>query len=110
MARAAYRYIRLAACACIVLLRYAARMLGGPATAGSVTALLLSRLHPKKRVELLLDAAGLLAPKHPMRLFTAGDGDSAYVSGLKDRAAANGFGNQVIFTGFVAGAEKRRLL
>jgi len=76
---------------------------------GVVNVLFLSRLHPKKGLELLLDAVGLLS-QHTLRLVIAGDGDTAYVSGLKNRAVANGLTSRVVFTGFAAGGEKRRLL
>jgi glycosyltransferase involved in cell wall biosynthesis len=80
------------------------------ATDSVVKVLFLSRLHPKKGIELLLRAAGLLARQHQILLFIAGDGDAAYVRKLRQYAAVSGLEDRVIFTGFVMGAEKRRLL
>src|SRR5439155_19709105 len=82
----------------------------GRGTGGIVSLLFLSRLHPKKGIELLLDAVGLLAADPRIHLFIAGDGDAAYVARLKDRAKANGLSDRMVFTGFVTGAERRRLL
>jgi glycosyltransferase involved in cell wall biosynthesis len=79
------------------------------ATNGTVNVLFLSRLHPKKGVELLLDAVGRLGQQHPIHLSVAGEGDEAYVRSLKDRTIRDGLGSRVTFTGFVAGAVKRRL-
>lgn len=77
---------------------------------GAVNVLSLSRLHAKKGIELLLDAVSLVDQTHAMRLVVAGGGDTGYVNQLKKRAAANGLAERVSFTGFVAGAEKWRLL
>jgi glycosyltransferase involved in cell wall biosynthesis len=87
----------------------AARRQGG-GTGDIVNLLFLSRLHPKKGIELLLDAVGFLTADARIRLFVAGDGDAAYVARLKDRAKANGLSDRMVFTGFVTGAERRRLL
>jgi glycosyltransferase involved in cell wall biosynthesis len=73
--------------------------------------LFLSRLHPKKGLEILLDAVERLSRRtRRMRLVVAGDGDAAYVQNLKDRTARCGLDEVVTFTGFVEGAEKERLL
>jgi glycosyltransferase involved in cell wall biosynthesis len=76
---------------------------------GTVNILFLSRLHPKKGIEILLDAARLLQQRDKMRFFIAGEGEEAYVRSLQDRAAAYGLEKRVTFTGFVSGAAKRRL-
>jgi glycosyltransferase involved in cell wall biosynthesis len=71
--------------------------------------LFLSRLHPVKRVELLLDAWPEILRRRPAaRLMIAGDGEPAYVAKLRARAAS--LGNSVSFAGFVEGDAKRRLL
>jgi glycosyltransferase involved in cell wall biosynthesis len=76
---------------------------------GAVNILFLSRLHPKKGIEVLLDAARLLPQQDRFRLFIAGQGEKAYVRSLQDRAAAYGLEKRVTFTGFVSGTAKRRL-
>jgi glycosyltransferase involved in cell wall biosynthesis len=76
---------------------------------GIVNILFLSRLHPKKGIEILLDAARLRPQRDKMRFFIAGAGEEAYVRSLQDRAAAYGLEKRVTFTGFVSGAAKRRL-
>jgi glycosyltransferase involved in cell wall biosynthesis len=71
--------------------------------------LLLSRLHPKKGVELLLEAFHDLARSGvlgPWRLVVAGDGDAGYVAELKRQAARRDGGARVLFTGWLDGADK----
>ncbi len=71
--------------------------------------LFLSRLHPKKNVEGLLNAWARVVRDRPgLRLTIAGDGEPAYVARL--RAQAAGLGASVVFAGFVHGEEKARLL
>jgi glycosyltransferase involved in cell wall biosynthesis len=73
------------------------------------TVLFFSRLHPVKRVELLLDAwAGIQRRVPNARLVIAGDGAPAYVREL--RAHAERVGAAVTFAGFVEGDAKRELL
>jgi glycosyltransferase involved in cell wall biosynthesis len=72
------------------------------------TVLFLSRLHPVKRVELLLDAWPEILRRCPdARLVIAGDGEQGYVAGLRDRAAL--IGDSVSFVGHVEGEAKRML-
>lgn len=67
--------------------------------------LFLSRLHPVKRVELVIDAAILLRQRGvEFTLVIAGTGDDGYVLGLKQRAES--LGDDVSFVGLVAGREK----
>jgi len=74
---------------------------------GQRVLLFLSRLHPKKGLELLLDAWAALSPRHPAwRLVVAGTGEPAYEQSL--RARSRGLG-RVEFTGGVD-AEVRRAL
>lgn len=66
--------------------------------------LFLSRLHPKKRPDLLI----ALAAEDPRLLVTlAGPGDKAYVNSLISKAKAFGVEKRVFFTGMVSGEEKR---
>lgn len=71
--------------------------------------LFLSRLHPKKNVELLIEAFQALG-EHAAgwRLVIAGDGEATYVESLK-RLAASGQA-KVEFVGWLAGEEKRRTM
>ncbi len=74
---------------------------------GDFVVLYLGRLHPKKGLDVLLDAvAGLPG----VALVIAGSGDARYEERLRQRAAAPGFGGRVHFAGFVSGAEKEMLL
>jgi glycosyltransferase involved in cell wall biosynthesis len=88
-----------------------------PETAGRPVVLFLSRLDPKKNVELLLEAMARLSsvPSDSIRpdptrsdpvLVIAGDGDSDYVARLKDRAATLGVEQRVIWTGHLSGQDK----
>lgn len=72
--------------------------------------LVMSRLHPKKALDVLLDAF-LALTEDPRfagwRLVLAGDGPSDYVAKLKSKAAAS---SRVLFTGWVDGEKKEALL
>lgn len=81
----------------------------GRAADDVVNILFLSRLHPKKGMELLLDAVAGMARSYPVRLIVAGDGEPAYVAALKRRAAIGGLDGRVVFVGFVGEAERDRL-
>jgi glycosyltransferase involved in cell wall biosynthesis len=71
--------------------------------------LFLSRLHPVKSLELLLDAWPSVIRQSPSaRLVIAGDGEPTYVRTLQERAHL--FGLSVSFTGHVEGAAKNELL
>lgn len=72
----------------------------------------LSRLHPKKNLEALLDAFADLqsGAASGWQLAIAGGGDSAYREQLESRAARNGLHEQVSFVGWVEGEQKRALL
>ncbi|HEX7084779.1 MAG TPA: glycosyltransferase [Vicinamibacterales bacterium] len=79
------------------------------ARAASPYVLALSRLHPVKALDALIDAFAQRV-RHPWRLVIAGDGDPAYVSGLRTLAAGLPGGSDVEFTGWVDGGRKRELL
>jgi glycosyltransferase involved in cell wall biosynthesis len=73
--------------------------------------LFLSRLHPKKRPDLLMQALSqLTAQNHDFHLILAGSGEPDYVSYLKNLAASLGLASCTSFAGFVTGEDKRLLL
>ena len=75
--------------------------------------LFLSRLHPKKQLENLLDALALLQRRRPQAswdLAIAGDGEPRYVAALQERARRLGLGERCRWLGFVAGEAKWRAL
>lgn len=72
--------------------------------------LFLSRLHPKKGVECLIDAAGMLHARGvDVPIVVAGTGVPEYEESLRDRVRGLGLGGTVRFVGGVHGEEKRRL-
>jgi len=72
--------------------------------------LFLSRLHPKKGVDLLIRAAVLLREQSSdFQLLIAGPGDDSYVAQLKQLASELGVSDITSFLGMVKGAEKRSL-
>lgn len=75
------------------------------------TVLFLSRLHPIKAIESLLDAwPAVLAQRPRARLIIAGSGDADYTRGLEFRVQQSRIGDSVQFLGFVTGADKARWL
>lgn len=69
-------------------------------------ALSLSRIHPKKNIELLIEVFLELTKRPELsqwRLVIAGEGDSSYLASL--RALAKG-GDTIIFAGWIEGAMK----
>jgi glycosyltransferase involved in cell wall biosynthesis len=75
--------------------------------------LFLSRLHPKKQLENLLDALALLQRRRPQAswdLAIAGDGEPRYVAALQELARRLGLGERCRWLGFVAGEAKWRAL
>ncbi len=71
--------------------------------------LFLSRLHPKKNLEVLIKAFEVLGERAAgWRLVIAGAGDTSYVESLK-RLAARGRAS-VDFVGWLSGEEKRKVL
>jgi glycosyltransferase involved in cell wall biosynthesis len=75
--------------------------------------LVLSRLHPKKGLELLLPAFLSLAKQSEFaewKLVLAGEGDSEYVSLLRGLVEKEGMSERVIFAGWLEGEQKRVVL
>jgi glycosyltransferase involved in cell wall biosynthesis len=83
---------------------------GGDARAGEgapPTLLFLSRLHPKKRPELLISAAAALRDRDvAVQVAIAGSGEATYVAGLRDLVAGLSLGDRIRFLGTVAGQAK----
>ena len=74
---------------------------------GEPVLLYLSRLHYKKGVEHLIEAAKVLRDKgNPHRVLIAGDGDRDYENKLKALTKQHGLGDHVAFLGLVVGDEK----
>ena len=70
----------------------------------------LSRLHPKKGLECLIDTF-LSREPDAWRLVIAGDGPAEYVASLKQRACDRAGGSErIVFTGWVEGERKEQLL
>ena len=72
--------------------------------------LVLSRLHPKKGIDVLIEAFLLLVQSQQFsdwRLVLAGDGPPDYVANLKSKASQC---ERIVFTGWVDGEEKDALL
>jgi glycosyltransferase involved in cell wall biosynthesis len=87
---------------------------GTPAVPGpSPYILFLSRLHPKKGLDVLIKAFVAVHKNHEFsewRLVIAGDGDAAYVNSLKQLVRSNSADGIVSFIGWVSGDEKRDVL
>lgn len=74
---------------------------------GTPLVLFLSRLHPVKGVDLLIDAMALLRERSvASRLVVAGTGDEEIVEQLKQQTTRQGLGDRVHFVGMVRGVEK----
>lgn len=79
-----------------------------PSLDGDPYVLVLSRLHPKKGLEVLIDAFLSLTPKFARwRLVIAGDGPADHVSSLQAKAASS---DRVVFTGWLDGEKKDAVL
>ncbi len=75
--------------------------------------LFLSRLHPKKGLECLLEALALLQrhqPQRPWQLLIAGSGEPTYVQELRRLAERLAIANRCHWLGFVGGDRKDLLL
>jgi len=79
-------------------------------TGGDPIALYVGRLHPIKRIELLLDAAAMLLQRRTScKVIIAGLGDLEYEKHLRNHAAKNGLTDRITFAGQVMGDEKLSL-
>ena len=75
------------------------------------TCLYMSRLHPIKNIEGLLQAWGYVTNHFPSaKLLIAGSGKEGYEASLQQLVENLKLNNSVEFKGFVTGHEKRRLL
>lgn len=73
--------------------------------------LFLSRLHPKKRPDLLLEALNKLAAhNYDFHLILAGSGEPNYISYLTNLVSSLGLQSRTSMTGFVTGEKKDLLL
>ena len=73
--------------------------------------LFLSRIHPKKGIEILLDSLCRVREKIAgYKVKIAGDGDSAYVEKLKNFCSENNLNNIVEFVGGIYGDDKWRMI
>ena len=75
--------------------------------------LFLSRLHPKKGLDVLIKAFVAVHKNQEFsewRLVIAGEGDAAYVNSLKQLVSSNSADAIVSFIGWVSGDEKREVL
>ncbi|MGD2181620.1 glycosyltransferase [Lusitaniella coriacea] len=72
--------------------------------------LFLSRLHPKKRPELLLESLQEVAIGQDFHLIFAGSGEADYVAKIEQQVAHLGLESRTTFAGFVMGIEKDLLL
>ncbi|MFN2508809.1 MAG: glycosyltransferase [Chthoniobacterales bacterium] len=79
-----------------------------PEAAGRQVLLFLSRIDPKKGIELLLEAFASLRGEFPDALLViAGDGEVPYVRQLHAAAERLSIDQHVLWPGFLSGADKR---
>lgn len=84
-----------------------------PALVSDPYVLVMSRLHPKKGLDVLLDAFLCLLDDRRYarwRLVIAGDGPSDYVSKLKSKVESSSQRERILFTGWMEGEKKAALL
>ena len=80
---------------------------------GQIRLLFLSRIHPKKQIELLFSALGILKytiKEESWELAIAGTGDETYVEILKNLSKRLGIEQHIIWHGHVAGEAKQKLI
>jgi glycosyltransferase involved in cell wall biosynthesis len=75
----------------------------------SFVILFLSRLHPKKGLDLLLDALETMSDVD-FTFIVAGSGEPDYESALRSRIQQSPLSDRVLMTGFASGADKDLLL
>ena len=76
---------------------------------GDPYVLVLSRLHPKKAIDVLIEAfvdATADPELHQWRLLIAGDGEPDYVRSLRDRVQQFDKRQQILFSGWLTGEAK----
>ena len=79
-----------------------------PQLIGREMILFLSRIDPKKGIELLFEAFAAVRREFPQALLMiAGEGDEGYVNALKKSAERLGIAGDVVWPGFLAGEQKR---
>jgi glycosyltransferase involved in cell wall biosynthesis len=83
---------------------------GAPALGNDRMILYLARIHPIKRVDVLLQAYAALESRQSTALVIAGDGDAGLLRRLKQLTADLGLGSGVHWVGFAHGELKRWLL
>lgn len=83
-----------------------------PLAAGRRIVLFLSRIDAKKGLDLLLPAFAEVSRRHSdLLLVIAGDGDPAFVAGMRGVAEGLGLGaDRLLWTGFIGGADKKAAL
>ncbi|MBL9032865.1 MAG: glycosyltransferase [Phycisphaerae bacterium] len=75
------------------------------------TIVFMGRLHPKKGLERLIEAAGMLSRSgREAEVLVAGTGPAEYQRTLESLAASEGVAERIHFLGHVVGADKTRVL
>lgn len=78
-----------------------------PETRATRNVLFMSRINPKKGIELLLEAfAAVCMQFHNLHLIIAGEGGAEYTNSLKQQVQSLGIENQVTWAGFLDGEAK----
>lgn len=78
-----------------------------PVAKNRLLVLFLSRIDPKKGIEVLLQAWEKVIQRHPNALLVlAGSGESGYTATLQAMAERLGLGDQVLWTGFLGPEDK----
>ncbi len=93
--------------------RHALECLDSRFRPGEPRLLFLGRLHPKKQLEVLLEALALLSrrrPAQPWQLLIAGQGEPHYERELRVLAERLGIQHRLLWLGQVSGAPKQELL
>ena len=72
--------------------------------------LFMSRIHPKKGLDILLQAYAASRAAHTHRLVIAGPGDPAYIDRLVQQARCLGIADRIHWPGMVTGETKWQLL
>jgi len=79
-------------------------------TDNEISLIFLSRIHPVKKLELLLTTLSELPESILFKLTIAGDGDIIYINNLKKLINHLGLDNRIIWHGFVSDSEKFEVL